>query len=408
MMEKSIVIIAPGSLPLPAVRGGAVETGIQQIVLENEIYKKSRLIIFSPFDREAEIKSKELRYTKIIYIKLNVFERNTHLLVKIFNKLFCILKFDFRFLKFPCYIWKVKREIRKLNIRAILIKNCQDYVIALKSLNIPIFLQMHNDFLNSQTYRAKEIVSNCKGLIANSNYIATCMKTINEIQNKEIFINHNCVDSIFIDSYKIQQDELEAIRIKYNISKQNCVIVIVGRIVRDKGIKELILALKNIGDTVDFKLLVIGNKWFDSNIKDKYYAEVIELIDENLKKKIVFTGYIEHKSIPILYKCADIAVVPSIWNEPAGRVVLEAEACSIPLIVSKIGGIVEYTDENCARFVEVNDMFVSNLTQALSELIANPYEREMKGKNGCEFAKKFYPTKYYNEIIGYIFKETSH
>ena len=45
-----ILIISPGRLPVPAVRGGAVETLIESLLRYNEIEKKSTIDVVSLYD----------------------------------------------------------------------------------------------------------------------------------------------------------------------------------------------------------------------------------------------------------------------------------------------------------------------------------------------------------------------
>ena len=58
-----VAIISGGKLPVPAVKGGAVETGIQQLVEQNEIYKNIELTVYSIYNDEAIIESKKYKNT---------------------------------------------------------------------------------------------------------------------------------------------------------------------------------------------------------------------------------------------------------------------------------------------------------------------------------------------------------
>ena len=39
---------------------------------------------------------------------------------------------------------------------------------------------------------------------------------------------------------------------------------------------------------------------------------------EDIKDKIIFTGYIDYEDMPSIYQLSNIAVLPSMWDEPAG------------------------------------------------------------------------------------------
>ena len=46
-MRKKVAVVSPGGLPVPNVCGGAVETGIQQIIEENEKHGWVDLTVYS-------------------------------------------------------------------------------------------------------------------------------------------------------------------------------------------------------------------------------------------------------------------------------------------------------------------------------------------------------------------------
>jgi len=70
-----------------------------------------------------------------------------------------------------------------------------------------------------------------------------------------------------------------------------------------------------------------------------YLAELKRASGELEGDRIVFHRHIVD-TIPVL-QAADIVVLPSTWNEPFGRVLIEAMSCGVPVIGSKVGGIPE-------------------------------------------------------------------
>ena len=68
---KKICLIIPNVFPVPAVKGGACEQLVTDFINENEKYKKLDITVISPFDEEAEQRSKIYNYTKFKYIQVN-------------------------------------------------------------------------------------------------------------------------------------------------------------------------------------------------------------------------------------------------------------------------------------------------------------------------------------------------
>ena len=65
---KRICIVIPEGLPVPAVRGGAIETLIQQVIDINEVEKKSSFTIICSEDQNAIKLSREYKYTNFFFI----------------------------------------------------------------------------------------------------------------------------------------------------------------------------------------------------------------------------------------------------------------------------------------------------------------------------------------------------
>jgi glycosyltransferase involved in cell wall biosynthesis len=64
-----------------------------------------------------------------------------------------------------------------------------------------------------------------------------------------------------------------------------------------------------------------------------------------LAHKVLFTGFVEDETLLKLQKCADVSVVPSLF-EPFGIVALEAMAAKSPVVVSDTGGLSEIVEHD--------------------------------------------------------------
>lgn len=390
-----VAIISGGKLPVPAVKGGAVETGIQQLVNENEINNKIDLTVYSIYDEEAVIESKKYKNTRFIFIKDNKYY---DILARIINKICIKLKITYRCEPQKKYINKINRDLGKKDFDKVLIKNKVNFVLNLNKVSKEKkYLQIHNDFLNKYTFRSAKIYNNTNKIITNSEYIKRQVLTIPGSDENKILLNKNCTDTDIFDK-RLYINQKEDIRRKYKIQNDDIVIMYSGRIVEQKGIKELILACKEIKDDKKYKLLIVGSSWFGKTSDNKYLKELKEL-SEAIKDKIIFTGYIEYNELPKIHSIVDIAVVPSIWEEPAGRVVLEAQSSGIPVIVSDAGGIPEYVCDDSAIIVSRDNDFINNLSNSIELLIENDELRNKMAKYGRDYAQGFSSNKYYEELI---------
>jgi glycosyltransferase involved in cell wall biosynthesis len=86
------------------------------------------------------------------------------------------------------------------------------------------------------------------------------------------------------------------------------------------------------------------------------------------------------------YSAMDMLVLPSTGREAFGRVLVEAQACGIPVLGSNIGGIAETMNVGVTgRLVEPGD--VKAWTDALVCLASDPALRACMGAAGREYAK---------------------
>jgi glycosyltransferase involved in cell wall biosynthesis len=122
-------------------------------------------------------------------------------------------------------------------------------------------------------------------------------------------------------------------------------------------------------------------------------------------------GWVSQEALPALYHSSDIVVVPSLWVEPFGITTLEAMACGLPVIGSRIGGIAETLVDGRTgiHFTAGNE---EELAEALERLIQSPDLRREYGQAGRRRAEEVYDwdvlvDKYYAEPFSRLAKPGS-
>ena len=124
------------------------------------------------------------------------------------------------------------------------------------------------------------------------------------------------------------------------------------------------------------------------------------------RDRILFTCYVDNAQVPLYAAAADVQCVPSLWEEAAGLVVLEAMAEGLPLIVTRSGGIPEYVGGDAALFVE-RDGIVNNLQKAILYLKEHPALRKQMAQAAQTQSRQYDESAYYRNfvrIIGNILK----
>lgn len=154
---------------------------------------------------------------------------------------------------------------------------------------------------------------------------------------KSILLSKGTCNGVNIDRFSrlnfLATDEAQLIRQSLGIAETDFVVGYVGRMVRDKGIIDLIEAWQLVhADDNRMKLLLIG----PIEKRDAVPEDILDQI-RNLKS-IIHIDFIE--DVAPYYCLMDILVLPS-YREGFPTVILEASAMSLPILTSKATGCID-------------------------------------------------------------------
>jgi spore coat protein SA len=386
----NVAIITPGILPVPSVKGGAVETLIDYYLSENEHTHNIKFFVFSKYDEEAESKSKEYNSCNFIYFKPDsIYHKiKRYLYKKIHKNSYYNYYMDYY------ERWAVNK-IKRLDINLIIIENRQGFTLnASKKLNAPIILHLHNDTLNRESLCASEIVKCCSKIIAVSNYIKKQVDSIDKDTNCSVVYNGIDLDR-FNNTSNIYSRE------RFSLDDDDFVVIYTGRITHIKGIKELINAFMLLSDYPKIKLIVSGSSNFGNDDSYDSFSEEIKQMAKKVDSQIFFTGYIPYNNIPSLLSIADIGIIPSICEDALTLSSIEDMASGLPLIVTRSGGIPEAVDEKCAIIIDKDNLedLPKLIADSIIYLFKHPEKRIEMSKHALERSKLFSKENYIKKII---------
>lgn len=388
---KRICILVGSGFPVPSTQGGAIETLLETIIYEHEKSdNKFELTIVTKKDTNTDYS--QFHKVKFVFVpKLYVVFEKAYW--KIYG--FCSKIFKIEILAPLSRIFE-KRYVAKN-------KDEYDYFIEEISLNIysklnisprKIIYHLHyggeNEFKNDSLFGYLIAISGYVEL----NWINNTHRDVNSA-----FILKNCIDiRKFNKSMLVSMEEKETLKKDLGITANNKIITFIGRIVPQKGVLELVKAFKKVNHQ-NVSLLIIGSSNFSKGELTEYEEQVSKEI-ETSEKQIISTGFIHNDQIYRYHSITDIAVIPSIWQEPAGLVVLEFQAAGIPIIASRVGGIPEFASEKCKLIDTAN--IIDNIADAIDELIDNENELDEMKRRGVEFAENYNAGMYYSNFVNVI------
>lgn len=201
----------------------------------------------------------------------------------------------------------------------------------------------------------------------------------------KVDIIYNGVDPQAFD-FPFSEEEKTAFKARFAAPYEK-LIYFIGRMVREKGAQVLVEAMPRVRAQFGNAKLVIAGGGYRAHLE----ARAKEL---GLKDQILFTGRVSDEDRDKLYRVADAAVYPSLY-EPFGIVALEAMAAKVPVVVSDAGGLAEVVQHDVTgttTLVDNPESLAWGITRALQnpvqaqQMAANAYDRVLTVFNWDQIA----------------------
>ncbi|VVB89281.1 Trehalose synthase [uncultured archaeon] len=244
-----------------------------------------------------------------------------------------------------------------------------------KILNKPLIVSVHGSdliFLNNGflKYLGLFILKNCD--LCSVNSTATRDSVISKKIVKKLKIIPMGVDLNLFNPDTVS-------KINKTPITDDLVILTVGRLSEEKGIKFLIEAMPAIlKDIPAVKLMIVGDGPERKNLE-----QIVKRYDLT---NVIFVGTVLNEDMNKFYKKADVFVLPSL-REGLGVVLLEAMACGIPVIGSNIGGITDII-RNKENGLLVEPENPKDIADKIIMLLSEEKLKQKFSKNGLETVKE--------------------
>ena len=214
--------------------------------------------------------------------------------------------------------------------------------------NKPLIVHVHStefdrsggNHINQYVYDIeREGMEAADAVIAVSNFAKNKILHYYGINQSKIYVIHNAVE---INGNTIGE--------KFEIKKQDNVVLFLGRITLQKGPDYFLYAAKKVlSYEHNVKFIIAGSGDMESFIIEK--AAELGIAD-----KVLFAGFLQGEDVDRVYKMADLYVMPSV-SEPFGITALEAMRNGTPVLISKQSGVSEVI-QHCltADFWDIDDI----------------------------------------------------
>lgn len=390
---RKICVIMGGVMPVPAVCGGAIETLVTSIVKKYSKEDGFELTICSVYHSKAVEISKQ-------YPEVRFFWTHTRNIKYLFMHAIFL---GVRMITGKC-IRPLQRHYNE--IAELFRKEKFDLIIA-EGGDTQAIIDIAKGYTRDQFANhihihylpPENIVQNYGHVIGVSEFVTKEYLKVCKMPVKP----HVLKNAIDVEKFSksVPEEQKRNIRENLGLKEDDFVVLYVGRIMEIKGVLELMQAVTSLEDK-HIKLLIMGSansgKWAYSS-----YERRVKKLSEQNKDRIIFTGYVDNSEVYQYASVADVQCVPTLVEEAAGLVLLEAMAEGIPLIVAKSGGVTEYVDDSTALMIEQENI-VDNLKNAICYMKEHLEVRKQMSKNAKIQSKRYNEAIYYKNFIDLINK----
>ncbi|CAB3778377.1 glycosyltransferase family 4 protein [Pararobbsia alpina] len=151
------------------------------------------------------------------------------------------------------------------------------------------------------------------------------------IPDEVIRLIPGCVD---VSRFEIRATR-DAARAVFDLPTDRPIVVTVRRLARRMGIEDLIDSFRQVRHTVpDAMLVIVGGGALSGALHKR-------IDDLGLGDHVKLLGRIEDDKLPLVYRAADLSIVPTVALEGFGLTTIESLATGTPVLVTPVGGLPE-------------------------------------------------------------------
>ncbi|NNM55448.1 MAG: glycosyltransferase family 4 protein [Spirochaetales bacterium] len=382
----NITVLMSEVYPLPAVRGGAVETLVNHWLDSHEdAPDRVNLAVVSRYSYEAKNRSRVYTNTVFHWVVPLPFGR---FWVRFRRKVFPNAPV------YPLYLNFAMRKICRTAPDLIIIENRPEFVLAVR-LRFPktrIVLHLHNDTLNEENKLGTQIVHALDQILCVSAFIQKRVLTIVGVTPEKLAVLPNVVN---LNQFSFQT----------RLLSERPILAFLGRLSLFKGVTVLAKTFLRLKESLpQLHLWFAGSSGYRGSREDQTIRSLKKSLSQ-YSDSVKFFGFVPQNSLVGLLRQASVLVVPSLWDEPAGLTVLEGMALGIPTVASRRGGIPEYLSEKEGWLYDSDSeaQAIDELEKVLTFVLTH-FENALKKADLARTTveQKFSAQDYWSRLLGVL------
>ena len=182
--------------------------------------------------------------------------------------------------------------------------------------------------------------------------------------------------------------DITALRARLKLPTDRKIVLYAGRISPEKGPLDLVYAFSELRRRrQDVFLLLVGELRTGPDRRGNYGRRLLAAC-EALGADCYHAGTVDPARMHEYYQVADLAVVPSEFEEPFGMVAIEAMAAGIPVLAANKGGLREFVIPHETGFLIADTRDYAGFARQMHELLDRPSELERVQRNARAYVER--------------------
>jgi spore coat protein SA len=357
-----ILMICTEKLPVPPVRGGAIQTYIAGVAPELAKHHDITILGITDPSLQSSERIGSLQFERVPGKQYDLYEENVTAFLQ--DKRYDLI-----------HIFNRPRLVGPVRLAA---------------PNARLILSMHNDMFTPDKIApedAKIAIGQVERIITVSDYVGRAIADLYPEAQPKLRTIYSGVDLSRYAMNAEARNIRQKLRAEHGLSDKK-VILFVGRLSPKKGADILVRSMQHVAKRLsDAALVIVGSKWYSDNEISDYVAYVRALAARS-PVPVVTTGYVPADSVHHWFWAGDLFVCPSQWEEPLARVHYEAMAAGLPIITTARGGNPEVIVPGQNGLIVDTPEDPAAFGEKISALLTDPGKMKAMGQHGRQLAEQ--------------------
>lgn len=385
-----VMHVASKDLPVPAIRGGAVQLWIDKVSRELAEIEGTEVAVVSPWDSTL---SQREHVARVEHFRI----RFSRIYVRIFRKWLGTDPFG--------YPWRVAKIIGTWKPDILHIHGGGSTWLPLlrkRFPDLPIVIHLHNDpgvEEHKWPFRDWHRV----WFVACSRFIAEVATDVLQLPTERLSVVWNGVDCKEFKPWFIDSSIRSAQRKEWGISDEAKLLLFCGRVAPEKGPDWLAKSAASLMADDPLLWCIFVGDYHAKPVKGKEewhatYQEINSVLSA-FKDRVIFTGPISPEKMPSVFSAGDIFVSPVQGDEGFGMVFVEAMAAGLPVIGAPRGGVPEVISADVGLMVNS----IESLTFKLQALLGDNDSRKNMAKAARRRAEELFSWHHAAKSLSHLY-----